>query len=65
MLLDIKRSLYAIAKSFASIIVSYSIIAILKGEFVNRVLNTFNKDIANANNLIIFLKVVFFLVRLS
>jgi hypothetical protein len=70
MLLNIKISLCAIAKSFAFIIISYNIADIFKGEFVNRVLNTPDKSAANANNinnagLAIFLRVAFFLVKLS
>jgi hypothetical protein len=70
MLLDIKTSLYIIAKSFVSIIISYSIADIFEGEFVDKVLDTPDKSIINANNannagLAIFLRVAFFLVRLS
>jgi hypothetical protein len=69
-LLNIKTSLYAIAKSFISIIVSYNIADIFEGEFVDRVLDTPDKSAANANNannagLAIFLRVAFFLVKLS
>jgi hypothetical protein len=45
-----------------SILVSYSIIAIFEGKFVDKVLNTSNKDAVNVNNtsLTIFLEVAFF-----
>jgi len=61
-LLNIKRSLCATRKSFAFIVISYSIISSFKGKVVARALSTPDKAAINANNisLTIFL-VIFFL----
>jgi hypothetical protein len=65
-LLDIKRSFYIARKSFAFIIISYSIISSFKGEVIAKALSIPDKAIINANNinLTIFL-VIFFLIKLS